>query len=57
MLHSEIIPEHSCDGELVPLKEDGTYIRVVRFYSCGTEFSYETDSIWVTFVLPGMRDS
>ena len=40
MLHSDIIPEHSCDGELIPLEEVPTYLSFVRCSSCGTEFAF-----------------
>ena len=56
MLHSEILPEHTCDGELIPLMESSTYLQVVLCSSCGTEFSFEPDSDWVTVVYPGMRN-
>ena len=56
MLHRDIVPEHSCDGELIPLEEAATYLHVVRYSSRGTEFAFGPDSDWVTVVLPGMRD-
>jgi uncharacterized protein (DUF983 family) len=46
MLHSDIVAEHSCDAELIPLSEAPTYIHVVRCSSCGTEFAFEPDSDW-----------
>jgi hypothetical protein len=56
MLHSDIVPEHSCDGELIPLVEAPAYLHFVRCSSCGTEFTFEPDSDWVAVVLPGMRN-
>jgi len=55
MLHSEIVPEHSCHGELVELNQAPTYLHLARCSSCGTEFTFEPDSDWVTIVLPGMK--
>jgi len=57
MLHSDILPGHSYDGELIPLKESSTYVQVALCSSCGTEFSFEPDSDWVTVVYPVMRNS
>ena len=56
MLHNDIVPEHSCDGKLVPLEEAPTCLHFVLCSSCGTEFAFEPDSDWVTVVLPGMQD-
>jgi hypothetical protein len=56
MLHRDILPEHSCDGELIPMEEDRTYLHVLRCSSCGTEFAFMPDAEWVTMVLPGMRN-
>jgi hypothetical protein len=47
MLHSDIVPEHSCDSELIPLAEAPAYLPFVRCSSCGTEFTFEPDSDWV----------
>ena len=54
MLHSDIVPEHDCDGELIDISES-KYVTKTWCSKCGTEFSYEPDSTWVTIVLPGMR--
>jgi len=56
MLHSDIVPDHSCGGELIPLEEDRTHLRHLRCSFCGTEFAFEPDSDWVTVVLQGMRN-
>jgi hypothetical protein len=56
MLHSDMAPEHCCDGDLIQLKVSTQYLRVVRCSACGTEFTYVPDSSWVTMVLPGMRN-
>ena len=53
--HSDIVPEHSCHGELIELNDDSAYLHHVWCCSCGTEFTFEPDSDWVTLVLPGMR--
>jgi DNA-directed RNA polymerase subunit RPC12/RpoP len=58
MLHSDIIPEHGCNGELVPVPGETTEGHGVYCCArCGTEFSFdlEAGSTWVTCVLPGMR--
>jgi hypothetical protein len=55
-LNSNIVPENPCDGELIPPEEAPTYLHFVRCSSCGTEFTFEPDSDWVTVVLPGMRN-
>jgi hypothetical protein len=55
MLHSEIIPEHNCGGELIELSEDEpTYVHS-QCARCGAEFTFVPDSDWVTVVYPGMR--
>jgi hypothetical protein len=56
MLDSDIVPEHSCDGELIPLDEAPAYLHFVRCPSFGTESAFEPDSDWVTVLLPGMRN-
>jgi len=54
MLHSELITEYPCDGELVRVEERCTRgLELCR--GCGTEFTYEPDSTWVFIVSPGMR--
>jgi len=56
MLHSELVSEYPCTGELIRLDEKSTPIlRVLRCVSCGTDFTYVPDSDWVTIVLPGAR--
>ena len=55
MLHSDIVPEHECDGELIELPATSEHVRHAWCSSCGTEFTYPPDSDWVTIVLPGMR--
>jgi hypothetical protein len=56
MLHRDILPEHSCDGELIELHEDDpTYVHFAQCASCGIEFTCTPDCDWVTVVLPGMR--
>jgi hypothetical protein len=55
MLHSDIVPEHDCNGELIEVDQSSTRIHCVWCSSCGTEFTFEPDSDWVTFVTPGMR--
>jgi hypothetical protein len=57
MLHSDIIPEHCCDGKLIQRDQTPAFIQIVWCSSCGTEFTYVRDSDWVTVVLPGMRSS
>ena len=57
MLHSDILPGHSCDGELIPLKESSTYVQVVLCSSCGAEFSFEPDFDWVTDAKPNLTPS
>jgi hypothetical protein len=50
MLHSDIIPEHCCDGELIqPL----AYVHIAWCSAFGTKFTYGLDSDWVTDVLAG----
>jgi hypothetical protein len=57
MLHSDIVPEHDCNGELIKVDQRSKRIRCFFWCSsCGTEFTFEPDSDWVTFVTPGMRD-
>jgi hypothetical protein len=55
MLHSDITPEHCCDGEPIPLQRSTEYLRFVRCSSCGTKFTYLPDCDWVTMVLPWMK--
>jgi hypothetical protein len=57
MRHSDIIPEHGCNGELIQQNEEPVYVYIAWCSGCGTEFRYEPDSDWITFVLPGMRGS
>ena len=54
MLHSDIIPDHECSGQLIDVSES-RYVTKSWCSKCGTEFSYEPDSIWVTIVYPGMK--
>ncbi len=54
MLHSDIVPEYSCCGQLVDLSETEC-VRAVRCSSGGNEFTYTQDCDWVTVVLPGMK--
>jgi hypothetical protein len=56
MLHRDLLPEQSCDGELIPVEEDRPDLRAVHCSSCGTEFVFEPGSNWVRMVLPGMRN-
>jgi hypothetical protein len=51
MMHSDIVPEHCCDGE-IQMEASTQFVRVVRCSACGTEFTYVPDSNWVT----GMRN-
>jgi hypothetical protein len=44
MLHSDILPEHSCDGELIQLDRSHAYLKQARCSTCGTEFTYAPDS-------------
>jgi hypothetical protein len=55
MLHSDIVPEHLCDGKLIERNQTPAYVHFAWCSSCGSEFSYAPDSDWVTIVLPGMR--
>jgi predicted RNA-binding Zn-ribbon protein involved in translation (DUF1610 family) len=55
MLHSDIVPEHLCDGELIERDQAPSYVHFALCSSCGAEFSYASDSEWVSIVLPGMR--
>jgi hypothetical protein len=55
MLHSDIIPEHSCDGELIQLEEYLPVPHEEHRTNWRYEFSFEPDSDWVTIVLPRMR--
>jgi hypothetical protein len=48
MLHSDILPEHSCDGELIQWDRSHAYLKQARCSTCGTEFTYVPDSDWVT---------
>jgi len=57
MLHRDIVPEHSCDGHLISLEKDLTYIRFVICSLRRTEFAIVPDSDWVTVVQPGMRNA
>jgi hypothetical protein len=55
VLHSEILPEHDCGGELIELPEDKpTSVHFAQCARCGTEFTFVPDSDWVTVVYPGM---
>jgi hypothetical protein len=56
MLHSDIVPEHECDGELIELPPTTSPLQRSRCSWCGTEFEYQADCEWVRFVLPGMRE-
>jgi hypothetical protein len=38
MLHSDIVPEHNCNGDLMELGET-EWLRKVRCSLCGTEFT------------------
>jgi hypothetical protein len=56
MLHSDIVPEHDCNGELIEVDQRSKRIRCFFWCSsCRTEFTFEPDSDWVTIVTPGMR--
>jgi hypothetical protein len=55
MLHSEILPEHECDGELIELPPCPNHIQTAWCSSCGAEFRYLPDSDSVFIVLWGMR--
>jgi hypothetical protein len=55
VLHSEILPEHDCGGELIELPEDELNVHFAQCAGCGTEFTFVPDSDWVTVVCPGMR--
>jgi hypothetical protein len=39
LLHGDIIPEHSCSGEIVRLNQGPTYVYFAQCASCGTEFA------------------
>lgn len=54
MLHNDIVPEHSCKGELIDLSET-KFLRTFRCSFCGTELTYVPDGEWVTVVFPGMK--
>lgn len=56
MLHGDIIPEQSCQGELVEIEGSSTNLQFVKCLSCGTQFAIEPDSDWVTVMYPGMRN-
>jgi hypothetical protein len=56
VLHSEIIPEQDCGGEVTELPEDEpTHVRFAQCARCGTEFTFLPDSDWVTVVYPGKQ--
>jgi hypothetical protein len=57
MLHSDVVPEHDCNGELieVDLAFKSVFAPSSGVLPCGTEFTFEPDSDWVPFVTPGMR--
>ena len=56
MLHSEILLEQNCGGELIELPEDEpTHVHFARCARCETEFTFVPDSDWVSVVYPGMR--
>lgn len=56
MLHSELISEYPCDGELVSVEELSTpVLRALWCAGCGTEITYMPDCEWVYIVSPGMR--
>ena len=59
MLHSDLIPEFGCDGELIDLPEQSTKILTVkRCEKCWTELSWiADDERWVKVVYPGMKKS
>ena len=52
MLHSDLAPEHECDGELIELTPTTAPVQRVQCPACGTEFEYQPDREWVRFVLP-----
>ena len=56
MLHSDILPEHDCGGQLIELPEDELNVHFAQCARCGTEFTFVPDSDWVTVVYPGMRN-
>ena len=58
MLHSDLIPELECNGQLIQIDERSTrWVTVVRCSLCGTDFTYVPDSDWVTIVSPRMRNA
>jgi len=54
VLHSDIVPEH--EGELIELTATPAPVQCARCSARGTEFTYQPDCEWVTFVLPRMRE-
>jgi len=54
MLHSDLIPEHECPGELMNVS-DSQYPTELWCTVCGTDIGFEPDSDWITFVTPGMK--
>lgn len=40
MLHSDILPEHDCGGELIELPEDEPNVHFAQCARCGTEFTW-----------------
>jgi hypothetical protein len=51
MLHSDILPEHECDGELIELPPTPKHVHHAGCSSCGAEFKYLPDSDWVFIAL------
>jgi hypothetical protein len=55
MLHSKIIPEHGCDGELVELEDRKQTLQYFVCSSCAAEFTFEPDFNWVSIVYCGVK--
>jgi hypothetical protein len=55
MLHSDIVPEHPCNGELIQPDQAPSYVHFALCASYGTEFTHAPDSDWVSIALPGMK--
>jgi hypothetical protein len=53
--HSDVVPEHSCGGKLIPMEKSTPYVCFAQCAFCGAEFAFEPDSEWVTIVLPSMK--
>jgi hypothetical protein len=56
VLHSDLISEYACEGELIPIEELSTErLRLLWCAGCGTEITYTHDCEWGWMVCPGMR--